>query len=342
LLQEHLRDLLGQVTLLPAPNAPDDTDLASVAWALRESGAERVFLCAFDEIASGCWRRAAFGILPPAHLHGRIGGIYHRPRFMAASRWSVDRFLKARGLRRLVGRRWIAPLLFPDEFLARGVREQFPHAPIHFLPDPCPEGFDGDAAVARARLELPADKRVLLFFGTGARRKGLHLAVEAMLNLPPDSRAFLLCAGRLNPEGATASGLEKLGRQGRARVLNRYVSAEEEKLCFTAAHAVLLPYVNHFGTSGVLSRAAAAGKMVIVSNEQLIGRLTRERKLGLLFASGDARELRECLCQAAAMSEEQLCGWRDAARAYARAYSRAAYRAVVLGSLGALEGGHHE
>src|SRR5258708_18529992 len=46
--------------------------------------------------------------------------------------------------------------------------------------------------------------RIFLFYGGGYRRKGLHLAVRAMLKLPPEVPALLLCVGQLNPEGATA------------------------------------------------------------------------------------------------------------------------------------------
>ena len=154
-----------------------------------------------------------------------------------------------------------------------------------------------------------------------------------MLQLPPESPAFLLCAGQQNPTGKTASGLEQLVQQGRGRLINRYVSVAEEKNCFAASDVVLLPYLNHFGTSGVLSRAMAAGKPIIVSDEQLLGRLTREQGLGLLFPSGDVKMLCEKIRQAAAFSPEETRGFSIAARAYALRYSRAAYRRALLASL---------
>ena len=122
--------------------------------------------------------------------------------------------------------------------------------------------------------------KFFFFTAVGARRKGLHLAVEAMLQLPPESPAFLLCAGQQNPSGKTAARFAQLVRQNRARLLDRYLAVEEEKTCFAASDVVLLPYLNHFGTSGVLSRAMSAGKPVIVSDEQLLGRLTRRTRVG--------------------------------------------------------------
>jgi glycosyltransferase involved in cell wall biosynthesis len=156
-----------------------------------------------------------------------------------------------------------------------------------------------------------------------------------MLQLPLDFPAFLLCAGQQNPAGKTAAGIAQLVRQNRAKLLDRYVTVEEEKLCFAASDAVLLPYLNHFGTSGVLSRAMSAGKPVIVSDEQLLGRLTRERQLGLVFPSGNVSALAHSLRQMAQFSVADLNQFTVAAKNYAKNYSRAAFRAALLKSLAA-------
>ncbi len=336
-LQDHLADVLSEVSLLSAYDSSGrrhgDGRVGSVLTCLQASAAERVFLAAFDEIASSCWRRAAFGMNPPAQLHGRMGGIYHRPRFLVAPRWSPNRILKRIGFRRLLTRAWLGQLLLVDEFLTSDLQAEFPGAPVFFLPDPCPPGYDQDSTKARSQLQVPLDKRVFLFYGTGHRRKGLHLVVEAMLGLPPEEPVFLLCVGELKPEGQVAEGLEQLIEQRRARLIDRYVSIMEEKLSFAACDAVLLPYVNHFGTSGVLSRAMAAGKMVIASDQQLLGRLTSEHHLGQVFPSGNAVSLRERLKEAGRMSAEQLASWKPAACRYAQRYSREAFRKSLLASL---------
>ena len=115
---------------------------------------------------------------------------------------------------------------------------------------------------AREILKIPLDKFVFLNYGIGDKRKGLHLVIQAMLEASHESRLFLLCAGQISRNNTIRSGLDKLETLGHAKVLNRYVSDVEETLCFCAADAVLLPYINHFGSSGVLSLAAGAGKMV--------------------------------------------------------------------------------
>ena len=338
-VEQNLAGLFGEVKLFSAYDENGrrhlDGKARSVEHCLQASGAENIFLCALDEIASHCWRGATFGLRPPPELRGRIGGIYHRPRFLEAPKWSPGRALKIPGFNRLLRENWWRQILFVDEFLAADSQKQNPSAPIYFLPDPCPPGYDGDAPAAKTKLEIPADRKVFLFYGTGARRKGLHIAVEAMLQLPPESPAFLLCAGQQNPAGKTAAGLAQLVRQHRARLLDRYVTVEEEKLCFAASDAVLLPYLNHFGTSGVLSRAMSAGKPVIVSDEQLLGRLTREHRLGLVFPSGNVSALAQSLRQMTQLSIADSNQFAAAARTYAKIYSRAAFRTALLRSLSA-------
>ncbi len=336
-LHDHLGPLVTEIKAFSAYDANGrrhlDGKANSVAWCLETSGASRVFLCAFDEIASSCWRRAAFGWMPPPVLKGRMGGIYHRPRFLVAPAWSPGRTIKTMGFRRLLRDGWLYQLLLVDEFLVADLQRELSAAPLSFLPDPCPAGYDGDSQNARQKLRVPPGKKVFLFYGTGARRKGLAVAVEAMLGLSSEENAFLLCVGQQDPQGTTAAGLKQLEASGRGLLINRYVSAEEEKLGFAAADLVLLPYLNHFGTSGVLSRAMAAGKPVIVSDEQLLGRLTREHGLGQLFPSGNAGALRESIREAVGMSAAQRETQRVAAARYVQRYSRDAYRAALLAAL---------
>jgi glycosyltransferase involved in cell wall biosynthesis len=338
-VEQNLAGLLGEVKLFSAYDETGrrhlDGKARFVAHCLKISGAENVFLCALDEIASHCWRGASFGFRPPPELRGHIGGIYHRPRFLEAPKWSLDRALKISGFNRLLRETWWRQILFVDEFLAAGLQKDNPTAPIFFLPDACPSGYDGDTFAAKKKLEILPDRKVFLFYGTGARRKGLHVAVEAMLQLPSDFPAFLLCAGQQNPAGKTAAGLAQLVRQNRAKLLDRYVTVEEEKLCFAASDTVLLPYLNHFGTSGVLSRAMSAGKPVIVSDEQLLGRLTREHQLGLVFPSGRVSALARSLRQMTQCSIADLSRFTVAANNYAKTYSRGAFRAALLQSLSA-------
>jgi glycosyltransferase involved in cell wall biosynthesis len=307
----------------------------NVAACFEKSKADLVFLNTFDEISSSLLRQAAMGKLPPRILRGKLGGIYLRPRFLLKRGWSPNEWLKSIGFSRLMRGGWFSHLLFLDPWIQEICAARFPKTPAHFLPDPCPDNFAGDAAAARAHFQIPAGKKVLLFYGAAYRRKGLHLAVEALLGLPESSPAFLLCAGQQMDDPLIQNGLKTLVAQGRAQVISRYIYEDEEKLLFAASDIVLLPYLKHFGNSAVLSRAGGAGKMVIASDEELVGRLVKKFELGLRFTSGDATAFRSAIETALLAQPEKLAAWSAAAQRYAEFSSRSAYRRVLQESFAA-------
>ncbi len=332
-LRAHLGGLLDQVTLmdaLAAPRGAGGYQLPAVRHCLKTSGAQEVFLCELDEIASDLWRRACFGIRPAPELRGRLSGIYHRPRFLGAPRWSPQRWVKQIGFGRLLRAGWFRHLLLVDEFLAPALQAQFPQVPFAALPVPSREFQLAPLAEARRALGVPLAPHVFLFYGGGYRRKGLHLAVAAMRALPPEVPAFLLCVGQLNPTGDVARGLAELTAQNRALLINRYVSDAEEALAYAASDTVLLPYLRHFGGSAILSQAATAARMVIASDEQLLGRLVRDHNLGLRFVTDNSADLARALREAVALPDDERAGYTARARQYAAACSRAAYRRVLL------------
>lgn len=336
-IESQMADLLPQVKIIPArtenTNAAKIASPSHIADCLEKSGASRAFLAHFNDIASALLRRAAFGFLPDASLRGRLGGIYLRPHFLEAGHWSPNQALKKTGFRRLMQNGWLNPLLFTDPLLCDAAAAQFAGAPIHLLADPYPENFIVDRQEARRYFQLPDDKFVLLFYGGAYRRKGLHLAVKALLKITEPSPAFLLCAGLQPKDGEVASGLEKLEKQGRAKIVHRYVSTEEEKKLYAACDAVLLPYLNHQGTSGVFSCAAGAGRPVIASDENFIGRMTRQYERGPHFASGDVEACKAAILQAATADSATWQRWQAGTQAYAKTCSRSAFRAALVAAV---------
>ncbi|HTY86437.1 MAG TPA: glycosyltransferase [Candidatus Acidoferrum sp.] len=344
-IHKRLGPLLESVSRLPVWDAPGrrvgGDGVQCVAACFSRARTELVFLNSFDEIASSVLRRAALGRLPPATLRGRMGGIYLRPRFLAGRGVSPNEWLKHFGFARLMRGGWLTHLLFLDPWIQADCQARFPQTPAFCLPDPCPDDFVADRQTARTEFEIPAGWQVLLFYGGPYRRKGLHLAVEALLGLSPKVPVFLLCAGQQENDSRLQRGLQTLVQEGRARVIRRYIYEAEEKKLFAASDIVLLPYLKHFGNSAVLSRAAGAGKMVIASDEQLVGRLVREHRLGLLFPSGNPAALRRSIEQAAGATPEMLAQWQAAALRYAAWSSRAEFRRVLLQSFERAAAGAH-
>ncbi len=333
-IRSHMGDLLDKVKVISAfSSESDEKDIKAVARCFSESKADTVFLSSFDEVASSMLRHAAFGKMPPRCLRGKMGGVYLRPRFLVEEDFSLNNFIKKMGFSRLVKGGWFSQLLFLDPLARANGLSDFPSAPFFFLPDPYPENFIVDAEEARRHFQLPEERKVFLFYGGAYRRKGLHLAVKAFLELPPHSTAFLLCAGQQTDDPEIKSGLDELVKRKQALVINRYVSEHEEKQLFAASDVVLLPYINHFGSSGVLSRAAGAGKMIIASDEQLVGRLVRENGMGIVFPSGDVAYLQASIQRALNTGETQLKKWQSASRKFGELCSRSAFHDALLCSL---------
>lgn len=333
ILEQELSPLFSKVTLL---SVGDDqhrwrggTKVKALAACLGISGARQVFVNEFDEIASNMLRWAAMGVLPPLPLKGRLSGVYFRPRFLTDPCRPPTNLVKAAGFRRLRGQGWFQHLYLMDEYLFASLSDHRKKGLFHLLPDPWDGDFSLRTEPARAALEIPKDKVVFLHYGMGDRRKGLHLVVEAMEAPASDSRMFLLCAGQIGHDRRLTGRLQALVESGAAKLVNRYVSAEEERLCFCAADVVLMPYIRHYGSSGVLSRAAAAGKMIIASDEGLLARRIRDHKLGLLFQSRKVRDLQGRMRAAASLTRADFDQYRERLLRYAMTCSREAFRKAL-------------
>jgi glycosyltransferase involved in cell wall biosynthesis len=333
LIEEQLSALLPKVSVLPLFHENGRWRRGSKIRSLEEcreiSQAGEVFLNEFDEIASGLLRGAAVGIMPPRPLQGRLSGVYFRPRFLTEPHRPPGNILKARGFQRLCRQGWFRHLYFVDEYLFPALAKNDPAYRFHFLPDPWSGDFSCPAEIARNRLGIPPNKVVYLHYGMGDRRKGLHLAVDAMGMPAADPQMFLLCAGQISDDRNLLEKLAGLEKRGLAKLMNHYVSEEEERLCFSSADGVLLPYIHHYGSSGVLSRAAAAGKLAIVSDEGLLARRVRDHRLGLLFQTNSIRELRQRMNNVISMGQAGRDQYRKSSLNYAETCSREAFRAAL-------------
>jgi len=290
---------------------------------LRREPADLLFFNSFDLIASSWCRWAAFGWRPPRHLRGRIAGFYLRPRFLEPDAGGLGNFWKRLGFGALAREGWFRRLLVLDEYLQARIEPRF-RAPLAWVPDPWDGDFTICAEEARRKWGLPTDGRVLLHFGTGSPRKGLPALIEALENLPPDQRPFLLCCGQLDlrPEWK-----QRLQRLEHTRVHDRYLSETERIEVFRAADLVALLYRGHYGSSGVLVNAAAAGRPVIAINSGLIGQRVNEHRLGLAIEESGG-ELVEALARCAS-NETPLADPTDL-RAFAKAHSPTEFKAALL------------
>ena len=332
-IAEQLGEMNGQLKQfsLATKTLRSASGLRTVVEIAAQAAADEIFFNSFDEIASQSLRKAVFGILPPSSMRRKTGGIYFRPRFLQKG-FALSGWLKRLGFRRLARQNFFNRLLLLDENLAAAARTDFPTVPLTFLPDPYPAEFRIDRSIARAELRLEPSRQIFLFYGGPYRRKGMHLAAEAFVRLALDSHALLLYAGQPPEDANLLAQLRGLEQRGVARLLLHRVSDSQEKLLFASADFVLLPYLGHFGSSGVLSRAVGAHKPVIASDEQLVGQRVRQHDLGLLFPTGNSEALKNAIIEAATIGAEVLTRWQANAAKYSSSCSREAFRAALLAS----------
>jgi glycosyltransferase involved in cell wall biosynthesis len=330
----QLGDLLEKAAIMSVYDADQKlrggSRINALGQCMNNCGAEQVFCNNLDDIASSMLRCSAIGILPPKVLRGRLSGVYFRPRFLARATWPPGNLIKWMGFRRLLRQGWFFRICLVDEYLYQKHKNTFPKdGMIVLLPDPWSGDFSMGRDQARNLLGIGNDRFVFLQYGIGTRRKGLHLVIRTMLSKDVPQQWHLLCAGQIKKDKKIVNGIGRLQAAGRATVLNRYVSKEEEQLCFTAADVALLPYVRHFGSSGVLALAAAAGKMAIVSDEGLIARRVEENKLGICFPSDDINGLKKAMTRAQRLSEEKPHQIEKHTRLFAAKCDRQAFREAL-------------
>jgi glycosyltransferase involved in cell wall biosynthesis len=299
IVNEAIADVINDIRLVSAFNDNGQYKgkncLSSISIIQNQIPSNFIFMNELDLIASNCFRKAAIGIYPPITLKGMISGVYFRPRFLSEKHFSVSNMIKLLGFKKMCKKGWWNHLFLMDEQRIQQISSQFPNVAFHLLPDPWDGNFSIDQKKARNKLNLPENRFIILQFGIGTRRKGIHLVVDAINSLPESSPVFLLCAGKLEIDSSLRSQLDHLEQQNRAMIIDRYVSSDEEKLCFCATDLVLLPYVDHYGSSSVLSRAAASGKPVIASDYDLTGWRVKHHQLGLTFQTNDTKAFRSAI-----------------------------------------------
>jgi len=292
---------------------------------LAEWKPELVFFNSFDLVASTWCRMAALGWRPPKVLKAKIAGFYLRPRFLEPEASGFQNRWKRIGFSNLVNEGWFRQLLILDEtMLARRCDPAWQRV-FSWVPDPWDGDFSIRQAAARATWKLPAKRRILLHFGTGSPRKGLPWIVEAMESLPPEERPYLVCGGQLDLEETLRLRLQQLEIVGSARVFDRYFSEQERLYVFRAADAVALAYRAHYGSSGILVNAAAAGRPVIATDSGLVGERVRQHGLGVTVPEGDVPALAKVL-RRLAIDEEPLAS-EHALRDFADEHSVSAFKA---------------
>jgi len=135
---------------------------------------------------------------------------------------------------------------------------------------------------------FPAGRTGFLLFGYLAERKGPLAVLDALRTLPPEvaERVAVLFAGRIDPALRPELERRRLAVERERpglwlRIDDRRLDRGELTALVRQSDVVLAPYQRFVGSSGVLLWAALNGRPVLAQDYGLVGRLTREHKLGL-------------------------------------------------------------
>ena len=157
--------------------------------------------------------------------------------------------------------------------------------PSLFAPHPVFNNFGEKIPRAEAcqQLQLPVDKRYLLFFGLIRNYKGLDLMLDAWANLRKNRRADdkkLIVAGEFYTDKTRyIQQAKRLGVEGDVIWHDHFISDEDVKYYFSAADVLIQPYKSAT-QSGVTQIAYQFETPVIVTNVGGLAEIVSDGQVG--------------------------------------------------------------
>lgn len=173
---------------------------------------------------------------------------------------------------------------------------QLPESKIYVIPHGNYLGQVGEltgVAQARARLNLQADSKVLLFFGQIKEVKGLELLLDALAVVKETiPEVVLVIAGKMWGQEFSVyqAQIDRLGLAGHCVSHIRYIPDDQVAAYYIAADLVVLPYKKIY-QSGVILMAMSYGKPVLASDLDGMKEVIEDQVTGFLFRSGDTQDL---------------------------------------------------
>jgi glycosyltransferase involved in cell wall biosynthesis len=168
------------------------------------------------------------------------------------------------------------------------------NAVYRFAPHPVYNIFGAGIEKEAAKKQLGiSDERVLLFFGYVRRYKGLHVLLDAMKLVIQKLPIRLLVVGEFYAdEDKYRAQIRDLGLENVVSVHSDYVPNDRVGVYFSAADAVVLPYISAT-QSGIAQIAFNFDLPVIATDVGGLGEVVHDGQTGLLAPPNDAAALAE-------------------------------------------------
>ncbi len=201
--------------------------------------------------------------------------------------------------------------------------------------DPAPRRSEAALHAVRTVYGVEEGRVVALLFGLLAERKGVFAVLDALRLLPPAAaqRLTVLFAGAVRPEirERLRTAADEISLPLQFLLHDTFVPDDEIQDLVRASDLVLVPYQRHVGSSGVLIRAAAAGRPALGQDYGVVGQQIAEHQLGRAVDSTRPDVLAAAL---EAFLDDPDAGFdAEAARAFAERNTVAAYQRVLFDHL---------
>ncbi len=170
-----------------------------------------------------------------------------------------------------------------------------PDAKVEFHTHPLYNHFGESIPVNQARdiLNIPFDKKVILFFGFIRSYKGLDVLIEAFKDLPEDY--YLVIAGEVYGSFKEYQNLiDKYNLHDRVGTHIRYISDSEVPKFFSAADVCVLPYKTAT-QSGIVGISYHFNLPVIVTDVGGLKEMIEPHNTGIIVPESNNEKIRDAI-----------------------------------------------
>jgi glycosyltransferase involved in cell wall biosynthesis len=184
-----------------------------------------------------------------------------------------------------------------DPFVVPILAPKYPRTSFLALPDPIeslpiPPDLD-----IRAQFGIEAHRKIFLLMGYLEARKGISTLLKSLNFLDMDTAqdVTILLAGKLEKdiEDEVKKQIHASNPDVQIVLTDAFVPYSAFQGYIEQSDVVLLTYENHVGSSGLLIRAALAGKPVLSQDFGLMGALVRTHHLGQVVDSTSPQAIAE-------------------------------------------------
>jgi len=159
-----------------------------------------------------------------------------------------------------------------------------------------------DQRDAREKLKLPQDRQIILLFGGIRPNKGLDALIKALeiVKLFKEQVLLVIAGGLLGRFSFEqySNMIRNTGLSNYVQTFIDFIPEEDVDYFFAASDLVVLPYLKFEAQSGVLLRAYAHKKPVVVSNVGAMGELVSTDNIGLTVEPGAVEPLAKAVINA--------------------------------------------